>query len=77
MMNLFKTNLYTLTTSLTLGALSLGFVPAAMAASTYDATAGLTLTLTNVTDLNDATVTSGWTVEAVGDDFGGIDTFVF
>lgn len=75
MMNLFKSNLYTLTTSLTLGALSLGFVPAATAASTYDATAEFALTLTNVTDLTGAQVTSGWFVEAFGDDFGGADLF--
>lgn len=72
MMNLFKSNLYTLTTSLTLGALSLGFVPAATAASTYDATAEFALTLTNVTDLAGAQVTSGWDVTA----FGSGDVFL-
>jgi len=72
MMNLFKSNLYTLTTSLTLGALSLGFVPAATAASTYDATAEFAFTLTNVTDLTGTQVASGWEVIA----FGSGDVFL-
>ena len=75
MINLYKFNFRTLTAALTLGALSFGFAPAAMAASTYDAAASFSLTLTDVTDAGGTTVTSGWIVEAFGDDFGGIDTF--
>jgi len=75
MINLFKSDLHTLTAALTLGTLSIGFAPAAMAVSTYDATASFSLTLSDVTDMAGATVTSGWIVEAFGDDFGGIDTF--
>ncbi len=73
MKNLFKSNLYTLTASLALGALSLGFVPAATAASSYDAAASLSLTLTDVTGTGGTgtTVTDGWSVFAIGDDFGG------
>jgi hypothetical protein len=77
MINLFKSDLRTLTAALTLGTLSIGFAPAAMAVSTYDATASFSLTLTDVTDMAGATVTSGWSVEALGDDFGGADLFEF
>lgn len=66
MMNLFKSDLHTLSAALTLGALSFGFAPAAMAISTYDAAASFLLTLTDVTDAGDTTVTSGWSVEAFG-----------
>ncbi len=72
MMNLFKSNLYTLTASLTLGALSFGFAPAATAASTYDASALFGLTLTDVTDLTGTQVTTGWDVTA----FGSGDVFL-
>ena len=39
MMKLLKSDFRTLTAALTLGVLSIGFAPAAMAVSTYDATA--------------------------------------
>ena len=75
MINLFKSELRTLTAALALGTLSIGFAPAAMAVSTYDAAASFSLTLTGVTDSNGATVTSDWLVEASGDGF--VDTDVF
>jgi len=77
MINLFKSDLHTLTAALTLGTLSIGFAPAAMAVSTYDAEASFSLTLSDVTDMTGATVASGWFVEALGDDFGGVDLFEF
>ena len=77
MMNLFKSDLRTLTAALTLGTLSIGFAPAAMAVSTYDAEASFTLTLADVTDVTGATVREGWLVEAFGDDWGGADLFEF
>jgi len=77
MMNLFKSDLHTLTAALTLGTLSICFAPAAMAVSTYDAEASFSLTLADVTDMTGATVTSGWSVEALGDDLGGVDLFEF
>jgi hypothetical protein len=66
MMKLTKHNLNTFTAALALGALSFGFSPAAMAISTYDASASFSLTLTDVTDMSGATVTSGWSVDAFG-----------
>ena len=72
MMNLYKSNLRTLTAALTLGALSFGFAPSAMAISTYDAAASFSLTLTDVTDVGGTTVTSGWDVTA----FGSGDVFL-
>ncbi len=72
MMKYTKPNLRTLSAALTLGALSFGFAPAAMAISTYDALASFSLTLENVTDVNGNQVTTGWTVDALGDDFGGV-----
>ncbi len=72
MMKFTKPNLRTLSTALTLGVLSFGFAPAAMAISTYDAAASFSLTLTDVTDVTGATVTSGWSVDA----FGSGDVFL-
>jgi hypothetical protein len=68
MMNLLKSDFHTLTATLTLGVLSIGFAPAALAISTYDAMAEFTLTLTNVTNFNGTQVTSGWEVTASGFD---------
>ncbi len=73
MMKFTKPNLRTFSAALTLGALSFGFAPAAMAISTYDAAASFSLTLTDVTDMTGTTVTSGWSVEAFG--FGTVDLF--
>ena len=70
-MKLTKHKLHTITAALTLGTLSIGFSPAAMAVSTYDAAASLSLTLTDVTGTGGTTVTNGWLVAAIGDDFGG------
>lgn len=64
-MKLTKDNLHTFAAALTLGALSVGFTPAAMAA-TYDASASFTLTLTDVTNANFGQVTEGWSVDALG-----------
>jgi len=77
-MKLTKHKLHTITAALTLGTLSIGFSPAAMAVSTYDAAASLSLTLTGVTGTGGTgtTVTSGWSVVAIGDDFGGAVTSV-
>lgn len=63
-MNSLKPDFRKLTVAITLGALSIGFAPAANAVSTYDATAGLTLTLTSVTDAAGAPVADGWSVFA-------------
>ena len=76
MINLFKSDLRTLTAALTLGTLSIGFAPAAMAVSTYDAEASFSLTLSDVTDMTGATVTSGWSVEVDGFSWG-VDLFEF
>ena len=72
-MKLLKPVLYTYTAALALGALSMGFAPAAQAVSTYDAAASFSLTLTDVTDLTGFTVTSGWSVDAFGS--GVVDLF--
>ncbi len=65
-MNLTKHKLHTFSAALALGALSFGFTPAAMAISSYDASASLSLTLTDVTDAAGAQVTTGWSVDAFG-----------
>ena len=67
MMKFTKPNLRTLSAALTLGVLSFGFAPAAMAISTYDAAASFSLTLTDVTDSTSTQVISGWDVTAFGD----------
>ncbi|MDX2507653.1 MAG: VPLPA-CTERM sorting domain-containing protein, partial [Gammaproteobacteria bacterium] len=51
---------------LALGALSFGFTPAAMAISSYDASASFSLTLNDVTDASGVQVTTGWSVDAFG-----------
>ena len=69
-MKLLKFDFRTFIAAIALGALSVGFAPAASAISTYDATAEFTLTLTNVVGLVDGTptqVTNGWEVTAFGD----------
>ena len=73
MMKYTKPNLRTLTAALTLGALSLGFAPAAMAISSYDASASFSLTLNDVTDASGVQVTTGWSVDAFGS--GIVDLF--
>jgi hypothetical protein len=72
-MKLLKFDLQTFTAAIALGALSVGFAPAASAISTYDALAEFTLTLTSVTDVTGAPVADGWDVTALGKDFGGAD----
>jgi hypothetical protein len=66
-MKLLKFDFRTFIAAIALGALGMGFAPAASAISTYDALAEFTLTLTNVTDATGAEVTSGWGVTAFGD----------
>lgn len=66
-MKLLKFDFRTFIAAIALGALSVGFAPAASAISTYDATAEFTLTLTSVTDVAGGLVTSGWDVTATGD----------
>ena len=67
MMKLLKSDFNKLTTAVILGALCSGFTPAATASSTYDASAGLVVTLSSVTDLNDNAVsTAGWSVMIEG-----------
>lgn len=61
MMNLTKHKLHTFSAALALGALSFGFTPAAMAVSTYDASASFSLTLTDV-----SCVGCTWDVTASG-----------
>ena len=65
-MKFLNSALFTSAAVLSLGVLSLGFVPTAQSA-TYDATASFTLTLTDVTDVTGAPVTTGWEVTASGD----------
>lgn len=74
-MKLIKANIHTLATALTFGAFILVFSSTAMASSSYDATALFSLTLTDVTDSIGNQVTSDWSVEVLGDDFGGADLF--
>ncbi len=71
-MKLLKPVLYTFTAALTLGSLSIGFSPAASAATTANAAAAINLTLEGVTDSLGSTVTDGWEVFAEGFE----DTFV-
>ena len=66
MMKLLKSDFNKLTTAVILGALCSGFTPAATASSTYDASAGLVVTLSSVTDLNDNAVSTGWSVMIEG-----------
>lgn len=66
MMKLLRSNFHALAATLTLGALSIGFAPAASAITTYDAMAEFTFTLTDVTDASGARVNSGWDVTAFG-----------
>jgi hypothetical protein len=66
-MKLLKSDFHNLTTAIVLGAMSMGFAPAALATAVYDAMAEFTLTLTNVIDANGTQVTSGWDVTASGD----------
>jgi len=65
-MKSLKVDFHGLSAALILGVISTGFTPAVMAASTYDASAGLTVTLSDVTDLNDITVSEGWQVMLEG-----------
>lgn len=72
-MKLTKHKLHTFSAALALGTLSFGFTPAAMAISSFDASASLSLTLNDVTNATGAQVTTGWSVDAFGD--GVIDLF--
>ena len=72
-MKLLKFDFRTFIAAIALGALSVGFAPAASAISTYDASTEFTLTLTSVTDVTGVLVTDGWDVTAVGKDYGGAD----
>ena len=72
-MKLLKFDFRTFIAAIALGALSVGFAPAASAISTYDASTEFTLTLTSVNDVTGAPATSGWDVTALGKDFGGAD----
>jgi hypothetical protein len=66
-MNILKENFQRLAGVLTLVIVCVGFVPAAIAASSYDVSAGYTITLTNVTDLSDNPVsTDDWIVGVEG-----------
>lgn len=69
-MNLLKSRFYTYTATLAIGTLSIGFAPAATAASTYDAFAEFTLTLNDVSTCDcgggGTTVTDGWEVTGLG-----------
>jgi hypothetical protein len=66
MIKFLKCYIHKLTVAITLGAMSAGFTAAATAASTYDASAGLVVTLNSVTDLNDNDVSDGWSVMIEG-----------
>ncbi len=65
-MKQLKSNFHALTAALTLGALVLGMAPATTLASTYDATAEFTFTLSDVVDADGNQITSGWDVFALG-----------
>jgi hypothetical protein len=63
MLKLFKSDFQKFALALTFGALSTGITSTATAASTYDAEAGLMVTLTNVTDLAGGAVSNDdWNV---------------
>jgi hypothetical protein len=70
-MKLLKPDFSTYSAALILGSLSIGFAPAATAASTYDAFAEFSLTLNDVSTCDCAgggsTVTDGWEVTGLGD----------
>lgn len=65
-MKLLNLELNKLTAALTIGALSIGFAPAASAVATYDAMAQIDLTLESVTDAQGVAVDAGWSVGAEG-----------
>ena len=65
-MKLLKNDFQKLAAALTLGALSIGFAPVAAAVSTYDASASLSMTLTDVRDLTGTQQTGFWEVTASG-----------
>ena len=70
-MKLLKSDFHNLSTAIVLGALSMGFAPAAAAISTYDAFAEFMLTLSDVSTCDcsggGSTVTDGWEVTGLGD----------
>lgn len=67
MLNLLDITFQRLAVSLTLATLCAGFSPATIAASSYDVSAGYTLTLTNVTDLaNNSVSADDWIVAVEG-----------
>jgi hypothetical protein len=71
-MHALTTQLRTLTASVAIAALGMGFASVASAMATYDSLGSLELTLTGVTDSAGAPVQSGWLVTALGfeDDAG-------
>jgi len=71
---MLKSDMQKLTAALTLGVLSLGFVPAAAAISTYSSSAELTITLSSVKDLNNNEVgaAGNWLVSTTG----GLESFL-
>ena len=67
-MKLIKPDFSTFTAALILGSVSMGFAPAATAASTYNAFAEFTLTLDRVSGSGAG---GGWTIDVFSDDLGG------
>jgi len=66
-MKTLKSDFHKIVVTLSLGAFSVGFIPTSIAASFYDATAGLTITLNDVTDLAGNPVSAeDWGVMAEG-----------
>lgn len=65
-MRILKSEFQRVSVALILGAFSAGFTPAVIASSTYDASAGIVVTLTDVNDLGGNTVTGGWNVMLEG-----------
>jgi len=62
-----KSQFQALTAALTLGTLMLGMAPVTTLASTYDATAEFTFTLSDVVDADGNRITCGWDVFGLGD----------
>ena len=66
-MKTLKSDFHKIVVTLSLGAFSVGFIPTSIAASFYDATAGLTITLNDVTDSGGNSVSAeDWGVMAEG-----------
>jgi hypothetical protein len=65
-MAILKSEFQRVSVALLLGVFCAGFTHAANASSTYDASAGIVVTLTDVTDLDNNSVSSGWSVMLEG-----------